>query len=70
MSDKKFKFSFVINSDLCAGCAQCYSECKFNAVGPDPDTLASYKVDQDACKRCSKCYVGCPVDGCIDKVAS
>ncbi|MDT3700769.1 MAG: 4Fe-4S dicluster-binding protein [Thermincola sp.] len=69
MAEKKYKFSYVIEPSSCAGCAQCWTECKFNAVGPDTQTLTSYLINQDECTRCGKCYRGCPIVGCIQKVS-
>lgn len=64
---KKFKFDFKITGEKCMACAECFTQCKYDAVSPDPEN-SSYVIDQSICIRCSKCYNSCPVKGCIEKI--
>lgn len=45
-----------INPELCIGCGQCHTACRFDAVLETP----TYHVDAVACEGCAACYYRCP----------
>lgn len=62
-SKKNYKFSFEVNADLCMSCAQCETECAYNAVFIDDSV--QYAINKDNCTRCGKCSRGCPCSAII-----
>jgi MinD superfamily P-loop ATPase len=47
----------AIDSELCIGCGECETACRFDAIIPG----ASYHVDAIACEGCAACSYRCPV---------
>ncbi len=50
--------SAVINPDICTGCGECESHCRFNAIFPEGD---AYRVSPLHCEGCAVCVHVCPV---------
>jgi MinD superfamily P-loop ATPase len=50
--------SAVINPDICTGCGECKSHCRFNAIFPEGNT---YRVSPIHCEGCAVCTYVCPV---------
>jgi MinD superfamily P-loop ATPase len=50
--------SAVINPDICTGCGECESHCRFNAIFPEGNT---YRVSPLHCEGCAVCNYVCPV---------
>ncbi len=50
--------SAVINPDICIGCGECESHCRFNAIFPKGNI---YQVSPLHCEGCAVCNYVCPV---------
>jgi MinD superfamily P-loop ATPase len=50
--------SAVINPDICIGCGECESHCRFNAIFPEGNI---YRVSPLHCEGCAVCNYVCPV---------
>jgi MinD superfamily P-loop ATPase len=50
--------SAVINPDICTGCGECESHCRFNAIFPEGNT---FRVSPLHCEGCAVCNYVCPV---------
>lgn len=48
----------VIDSSKCISCAECYNNCKFDAIEMIDD---KFTVNEYACEGCSVCQLVCPV---------
>jgi MinD superfamily P-loop ATPase len=46
----------TIDKELCQGCGECISVCRFNAISED------FKVDPISCEGCTICSYVCPVN--------
>ncbi len=47
----------TIDPDVCIGCGECKTACRFDAIIPG----VSYQVDAIACEGCAACSYRCPV---------
>jgi MinD superfamily P-loop ATPase len=54
----------VVNDDLCNGCRQCVSFCKFNALAYIQEKLV---VFEDVCHSCGGCVMVCPQKALTEK---
>ena len=50
--------AFIVDPDLCYGCAACVSLCPLNAL---EITKQLAVVDEDSCTHCEHCIPACPV---------
>lgn len=66
MAEKKtFKFSYVLNPELCMTCGTCEAECRNDGIYISEGV--SYAINTDNCIRCGRCFRACPADA-ITKV--
>jgi len=49
---------FVVDGDLCYGCAACIALCPVNALHLENDLVI---VDEKSCTHCEHCIPSCPV---------
>ncbi len=49
-----------IDSELCGGCENCLSVCRYDAILPDTDHIPVMKIDPMACDGCAACVYACP----------
>ncbi len=50
--------SAIINPDICIGCGECESHCRFNAIFPEGNI---FRVSPLHCEGCAVCTYVCPV---------
>uniref|UniRef100_A0A7C4XAK8 NADH-quinone oxidoreductase subunit NuoF n=1 Tax=candidate division WOR-3 bacterium TaxID=2052148 RepID=A0A7C4XAK8_UNCW3 len=63
----KALISYVIDPNLCAGCAACAKNCPTKAITGEPKKI--YKIDQTKCIKCGICLTICPPKfGAVKKV--
>jgi len=49
-----------IDSNLCTGCGQCVSVCRYDAIQSDPEHYPAFLIDPIACDGCAACVYACP----------
>ena len=54
----KTLISYVIDPELCTGCAACAKNCPVKAISGEPKKV--YKIDQQKCTKCGICLTVCP----------
>uniref|UniRef100_A0A7C4XK05 NADH-quinone oxidoreductase subunit NuoF n=1 Tax=candidate division WOR-3 bacterium TaxID=2052148 RepID=A0A7C4XK05_UNCW3 len=54
----KTLISYVIDPNLCTGCAACAKNCPTKAITGEPKKI--YKIDQTKCIKCGICLTICP----------
>jgi len=53
-----YKFSYVIDPELCMTCATCEVECEDGAIYIED--YYTFAIDDQKCTRCASCYKACP----------
>jgi MinD superfamily P-loop ATPase len=52
-----------IDQELCTGCGNCYSSCKFNAITKENGESGSrFSINKGMCEGCGTCSLVCPQD--------
>ncbi|MDD2269735.1 MAG: 4Fe-4S binding protein [Eubacteriales bacterium] len=52
--------AYLIDKELCIGCAACESECPVSCISADDD--GKYIINAEECIDCGACSGVCPVD--------